>query len=131
MSSNSSAHRFFVNAALRRFALLCSMASEEQLLEIGEAIEERAAERAPRGATGDLSSTHRTETTNASGGIKAKVVFGTPSGMPYVVVQHEHTEFQHPNGGEAKFLEKTVNEYTPKVSSMLAQALKEEVLWGE
>ena len=125
---SSSAHRFFVNAALRRFALLCSMASEEQLREIGESIEERSAERAPRGATGKLSSTHRTEMENSASGVKAKIVFGTPAGMPYVVVQHEHTEFQHPNGGEAKFLEKTVNEYTPKVSAMLAQALKDEIL---
>ena len=127
---SSSAHRFFVNAALRRFALLCSMASQEQLQEIGEAIEERAAERAPRGATGKLSSTHRTETANASGGAKTRIVFGTPAGMPYVVVQHEHTEFQHLNGGEAKFLEKAVNEYTPKVSAILAQGLKDEVLGG-
>ncbi len=31
---------------------------------------------------------------------------------PYAVVQHEHTEYSHPEGGEAKFLEKPMNEHS-------------------
>src|SRR5690625_3352594 len=31
-------------------------------------------------------------------------------GVPYAVVQHERTDFQHPRGGEAKFAERTLQE---------------------
>lgn len=48
----------------------------------------------------------------------------------YAIVQHEHTEFNHPKGGEAKFLETAVREdrveWMRKIKEATDKALREE-----
>lgn len=41
---------------------------------------------------------------------------------PYAVVQHEHTEYSHPRGGEAKYLEKPFRENINKYIKHIADA---------
>lgn len=130
MSSKSSLNRFLVNSSLRKFARLCGAATEEEIDVIVHEIGKRSASRAPKGETGDLKSSMKAETDTKGSTVQGRVVFGSKQGMEYVVVQHEHTEFHHPNGGEAKFLERTVNEMTPELASQLAGALKDKVLGG-
>ena len=49
------------------------------------------------------------------------------SDLPYAARQHEHTEYNHPRGGEAKFLEKSFNEnqqnYIDEIGNAIARAL--------
>lgn len=45
----------------------------------------------------------------------------------YAWVQHEHTEFNHPKGGQAKFLETALIEERMKWRKRLAEALSKEV----
>lgn len=130
MSGKSSMNRFLVNSKLRGFARLCGAASEEQVDMIVREIGKRSEARAPRGETGELKSSMKTETDTQDGNIQGRVVFGSRRGMEYVVVQHEHTDFKHPNGGEAKFLERTVIEMTPELQAELANALRDKVLGG-
>ena len=42
---------------------------------------------------------------------------------PYAAYQHEHTEFEHPMDGEAKFLEKTLIEEKDAVLGLIADAV--------
>lgn len=44
---------------------------------------------------------------------------------PYAVKQHEHTEYEHPQGGEAKYLEKPFRESTNKYIDYIADANRE------
>lgn len=128
--SKSSMHRFLVNSSLRKFARLCGAASEGQVDTIVKEIGKRSAARAPKGETGNLKSSMKAETDTQDGNIQGRVVFGSKRGMEYVVVQHEHTDFKHPNGGEAKFLERTVIEMTPGLQAELAKSLRDSVLGG-
>ena len=130
MSSKSSMNRFLVNSSLRKFARLCGAATEDQVDTIVTEIGKRSAVRAPKGETGNLKSSMKAETDTQDGNIQGRVVFGSKRGMEYVVVQHEHTDFKHPNGGEAKFLERTVIEMTPGLQAELAKSLRDSVLGG-
>lgn len=40
---------------------------------------------------------------------------------PYAVYQHEHTEFKHPKGGQAKYLEQPFRQNTPKYIDDIAE----------
>lgn len=44
----------------------------------------------------------------------------------YAVIQHEHTEYSHPNGGEAKYLESAIDEERPNWPKRIAQITAEE-----
>ena len=50
-----------------------------------------------------------------------KGVIGT--GLVYALVQHEETSFNHPKGGEAKYLEKGVSKAEPKIQKAFGVAL--------
>ncbi len=52
-------------------------------------------------------------------GLQAAVSFNTP----YAVKQHEELGYQHPGGGEAKYLEKPANSFGPTMESIVAQAI--------
>lgn len=43
----------------------------------------------------------------------------------YAARQHEHVEYQHPQGGEAKYLEKTMIEKADQVKAQLGAALSD------
>ena len=50
------------------------------------------------------------------------------SDLPYTARQHEHTEYRHPRGGGAKFLEKpfreNVNKYIDAIGEAIVRNLK-------
>ena len=46
-------------------------------------------------------------------------------GTIYAAVQHEHTEFQHPNGGQAKYLQSVIED--PATASMAADIFAAEL----
>ncbi len=50
-------------------------------------------------------------------GVKANVELGF--GTVYALPQHERTDYRHPKGGEAKYLEKAVNQYAPTSLQLL------------
>ncbi len=45
----------------------------------------------------------------------------------YAIVQHEHTEFSHPKGGEAKFLETAIDEERPKWKKRIADEMRQAI----
>jgi len=51
--------------------------------------------------------------------INGEVVFNTP----YATLQHEELEFEHPKGGEAKYLENILKEKSPEYIKGLADAV--------
>lgn len=48
-------------------------------------------------------------------------------GAPYAAKQHEHVEYTHPLGGEAKFLESAVKENADKIVAFIAEAIRKEL----
>lgn len=46
---------------------------------------------------------------------------------PYALVQHERLDFNHPKGGEAKYLEKTLAENTEKYVKHLTDGIKKAI----
>lgn len=46
---------------------------------------------------------------------------------PYAVRQHEHTEYEHPQGGQAKYLEQPYRENTDKYINYIADAIKNAI----
>lgn len=42
----------------------------------------------------------------------------------YAVVQHEHMEFNHPNGGQAKYLEAAMHSAAPQIAAAVAATLR-------
>lgn len=65
-------------------------------------------------------------------GIKADVELGF--GTTYAVPQHERTDYKHPRGGEAKYLEKAINAVAPTSLQLLARwcidLAKTETRWA-
>ncbi|MEU3476471.1 hypothetical protein [Rhodococcus sp. NPDC006774] len=55
-------------------------------------------------------------------GLDAAVSFNTP----YAVKQHEELGYQHPNGGQAKYLEVPANSFAPMMEQIVAQAIVRE-----
>lgn len=55
-------------------------------------------------------------------GLQAAVSFNTP----YAVRQHEELGYQHPNGGQAKYLEVPANSFGPTMEDIVAQAILRE-----
>lgn len=55
-------------------------------------------------------------------GPRSAVSFNTP----YAVRQHEELSYNHPNGGEAKYLEKPANSFMPTLEAIVAAAIRRE-----
>lgn len=47
------------------------------------------------------------------------------SGVPYALIQHEHAEFRHPNGGQAGFLRDVIE--APDTAQEVERILEEEL----
>lgn len=45
----------------------------------------------------------------------------------YAVVQHEHVEFDHPRGGQAKFLEMPIRQHQPTWAKRVADRIKNDI----
>lgn len=78
-----------------------------------------------------------TGTLRASGAVELPAISGTAvevvigyggAAQDYAIVQHEHLEFAHPHGGQAKFLEQPALEHgatmEPRLGERLAAALQ-------
>lgn len=46
---------------------------------------------------------------------------------PYAVVQHERTDYNHPNGGKAKYLEDPLNRERETMLNIVAQKIRGEL----
>jgi len=46
---------------------------------------------------------------------------------PYAVRQHEETDYHHPNGRQAKYLESSVNDTAGVQRAIIAQAIRNEI----
>lgn len=91
-----------LNNALRRLAETVPSEVEEELADIALDLAGEASRKAPilnGDLRGDLAAPKKIENGWEIG-----------SSLPYALVQHEHIEFKHPRGGEAKFLEGPFNE---------------------
>lgn len=61
--------------------------------------------------------------------LEAVVTYGEPGQRTgfAAIQQHEHTEYHHPNGGQAKFLEQPMLSETDQIAQAIAQSLREEL----
>jgi hypothetical protein len=94
-----------------------------ELSNVGDDIVERSSNYVPV-KTGFLKSSvvkEVTETTN-------KIVLNIKYTAPYAIYVHENLTNNHPNGGQAKFLERAVKEVTPDFMSRIKNALKDALL---
>lgn len=77
--------------------------------------------------TGHLRESASTEVERNGGRIVATVGFNaTAKGgkVSYALVQHERTDYNHPLGGEAKYLEKALNEVAADFEDRLANGVE-------
>ncbi|BBN97501.1 hypothetical protein [Sporolactobacillus terrae] len=82
----------------------------------------RAVEQAPLD-TGDLRGSGFHEVDNGPTRATGTVGFTAP----YALVQHEHTEFNHPRGGNAKYLENPLKQNTNRYINYLKNSVKDAV----
>ena len=87
-------------------------ARDQALGQVGEYIRARSAAIAPV-RSGQLRASARVE----SGAGKVTVRYGAA----HAAIQHEHTEFHHPNGGQARFLQSVME--NPATVRMAERAL--------
>lgn len=61
-----------------------------------------------------------------SGHVEYKNDFDANVGFnePYAIKQHEHTEYEHPKGGQAKYLEQPFRENIDKYIKHIAEAIE-------
>lgn len=57
--------------------------------------------------------------------IKKRITVNVVARTPYAFVQHEREDFNHPRGGEAKYLTKPFQERLPRYRESVRQALRE------
>lgn len=64
------------------------------------------------------------------GRLVSELGYGGPA-AEYAVVQHEHIEYRHPEGGEAKFLEKPFYQRAPSIPSNIARLARRAIERGQ
>lgn len=81
--------------------------------------------------TGELRQSAEPEVKVTGNKTRAMVTFSAINpinGYDYAMIQHEELSFKHPNGGQAKYLEKPLNEnsekYKKRLSDVIGKALK-------
>jgi hypothetical protein len=127
-----------LNRELRRIG----GATRAEVVEFGLAVLGEAAYRAPVD-TGDLRASLAMEVDGAvwasgteegavdvhrsgdPGEGRAVIRIGT-SGIPYAARQHEELGYNHPKGGEAKYLENPVNELAPRLIERIKARIQRE-----
>lgn len=92
-------------------------AAQTGIFEAAEALLDQAVEKTPV-QDGVLRASGRA----TQEGNVAAVSFNTP----YAVKQHEELGYQHPGGGEAKYLERAANSFGPTMEAIVAQAIVRE-----
>lgn len=58
-------------------------------------------------------------------GRKRKITFGVTYKAPYALRQHEDLTLEHPNGGQAKFLETPMRLYRKDITKMIKNGVAE------
>lgn len=106
-----------VDAAKSKLAAASSRALREITLDLAG----KAISRAPI-ETGDLRGSGASEVISEGEQDIGAVGFSTP----YAVVQHESLDFDHPNGGEAKYLERPYLENRERYKAHLGRAVRGE-----
>ena len=115
-----------LEARLRFLRLKFDQASAAALYMIAQNVLTNAIRRAPMD-TGTLRGSGYVTLPIDEGGISGVTIgFGGAAGA-YAMEQHERLDFNH-EVGEAKFLEKAINEVRPKMSAQAARLIK---AWGE
>lgn len=133
-------------AGLNRAIRAAGGATRAEVVEFGIALLGEAARRAPVD-TGDLRASLTMEVDGAvwasgteDGGInvhrqgdpgegRAVIRVGT-AGIPYAARQHEELGYNHPKGGEAKFLENPLNELAPQLLEKIRARVQREIGGG-
>lgn len=98
-------------------ALLGSM--EATMRVVTEDLLGRAQRQVPRDE-GTLEASGTAEVHREGDTVVGRVTFGTP----YARVQHEELDFEHPKGGNAKYLEGPLKETAPRYQAALAAAAR-------
>lgn len=94
--------------------------AKEGMADVLNDIWQRAADRAPKD-TGALRGSASMWIDEENNEIVGEVQFNEP----YAAAQHEHVEYQHPQGGEAKYLEKAALEKLEQIRERVAAGLSE------
>lgn len=95
------------------------------LAEAGEEVLELSAERVPVLDEADQSKGRTSGKLRSTAKLKEdpeRLRVALSYGTPYAAYIHEHLDFAHPNGGQAKFLESAINESRDTIAAKLADA---------
>lgn len=110
-----------LNVKLKQLSKIAEQKAEEELADIALDLGGKASNEAPilnGDLRGDLAKPEKRD----------KMSWRIGSTLPYTRRQHEHTEYRHPRGGGAKFLEKpfnaNVNRYIKMISEAISKGLK-------
>lgn len=47
-----------------------------------------------------------------------------PDGYCYAAIQHERTDYKHPRGGQAKYLEQPMHSSAPAIAAVMAESVR-------
>jgi hypothetical protein len=103
---------------LRQFEAHLRSEAATALGQFGEIVLGEAQRRAPV-KEGTLRGSGRAELVVEGDGATTLISFNTP----YAARQHEETEWEHPKGGEAKYLENAIKAFAPRWPGFLASRL--------
>lgn len=103
---------------LRRFEKRYRAEAAQALGQFGEIVLGEGERRAPV-REGTLRASGESELVVDGDGATVLLSFNTP----YAARQHEETEWTHPKGGEAKYLENAIKAFAPKWPAFLASRL--------
>ena len=109
-----------LNAKLRELANVSKEAAKQELADIALDLAGKCSDAAPvdKGdLRGDLANPRK------EGDLEWKV----GSDLPYTSRQHEHTEYNHPRGGGAKFIERPFNENKDRYIEEIGNAIIREL----
>lgn len=109
-----------LNAKLSELAKVAPDTAKRELTDIALDLAEKCSEAAPvdlGDLRGDIANPRK------EGDMDWKV----GSDLVYCAVQHEHTEFNHPRGGGAKFLERPFNENVDNYINAIGEAIMKEL----
>lgn len=79
--------------------------------------------------TGELRKSGGVDNLNTTDTIVREVSFQAFSdeGYDYAIIQHENLNFNHPRGGQAKYLEQPFKEETDRMIEIIATSIKKEL----
>lgn len=101
-------------------------ALDDALERVGQDLLARSAPRAPIDEGTLRASGHVEREVLDAGRREVVVSFNTP----YAAAQHERTDYEHPRGGEAKYLENPLKELAARYERTLGEAVRRELNLG-